>query len=185
AAQGLFAKEGFANATTRDIAKEAGIATGTLFNYFPTKEAIAMALVAEALDGARRKFEARPHAGGSLEEKLFSFIACELRSLKPHSNHLEPVLETALCPLARASASPEGESLRVNHLEVVERMIALREGAAPPSSVSLHVYWALYTGVLAFWARDASPHQEDTLALLDHSLRAFAGSLPQSKPHHA
>ena len=40
------------------------------------------------------------------------------------------------------------------------------------------LYWTLYTGVLAFWACDASPHQEDTLAVLDHYLRAFVGSLP-------
>jgi len=181
AAQALFAREGFDQTTTRSIAKAAGIATGTLFNYFPTKEAIAMALVAEALDEAHRKFEARRRPGGSLEEDMFAFIATELRCLKPHRNHLEPVLETALSPLARASASPEGESLRVNHLEVVEHVIASREGAEMPSSVSLHVYWALYTGVLAFWTRDASPHQEDTLAVLDHSLKAFVGSIAQSK----
>jgi AcrR family transcriptional regulator len=35
----LFAKEGYDNATTRGIAAKAGIAAGTLFNYFETKEA--------------------------------------------------------------------------------------------------------------------------------------------------
>ena len=33
----LFAKDGFWNATTANIAKHAGVATGTLFTYFPTK----------------------------------------------------------------------------------------------------------------------------------------------------
>jgi AcrR family transcriptional regulator len=181
AAQALFAQQGFENATTRDIAQAAGIAAGTLFNYFPTKEAVAMALVAAALEQAHRKFEARRQPGESLEEDLFSFIATELGCLKPHRNYLAPVLETALSPLAKANASPEGEALRVDHLEVVERLTAARGQTQRPSIVSLQVYWALYTGVLAFWAQDASPRQEDTLAVLDHSLKAFVGSIPLPK----
>ena len=37
----LFVSQGWQNTTTRDIAVAAGIATGTLFNYFATKEGIA------------------------------------------------------------------------------------------------------------------------------------------------
>ena len=36
----LFAENGFWNTPTSQIAKHAGVATGTLFNYFPTKEAL-------------------------------------------------------------------------------------------------------------------------------------------------
>jgi AcrR family transcriptional regulator len=43
----LFAEKGFDSTTTRDIALAAGTATGTLFNYFPTKEAIVACLAAE------------------------------------------------------------------------------------------------------------------------------------------
>ena len=177
AARDCFSRAGFEAATTRDIAAAAGIAAGTLFNYFPAKEAIAMAMVAEALGAARRQFEGRPR-GESLEEDLFALIAAELRALRPHRGYLRPVLETALSPMARAEASPEGESIRVEHLEAVGRLIAGRAPGGPPSPVAWSLYWTLYTGVLAFWASDASPHQEDTLAVLDHYLRAFVGSLP-------
>jgi AcrR family transcriptional regulator len=34
----LFTERGFHGTTTAQISKEAGVATGTLFNYFPTKE---------------------------------------------------------------------------------------------------------------------------------------------------
>jgi len=180
AARDCFSKAGFDAATTRDIAAAAGIAAGTLFNYFPAKEAIAMALVAEALGAARRQFEGRPR-GESLEEDLFALIAAELRALRLHRGYLAPVLETALSPLARAGASSEGESIRVEHLEAVERLVAGRAPGGPLSPVAWSLYWTLYTGVLAFWAGDASPHQEDTLAVLDHYLRAFVGSLPHPK----
>jgi AcrR family transcriptional regulator len=177
AARDCFSRVGFEAATTREIASTAGIAAGTLFNYFPAKEAIAMALVAEALDAARRQFEGYPR-GESLEEDLFALIATELRALRPHRGYLRPVLETALSPLARAEASPEGEAIRVEHLAAVESLIAGRTPGGPLSPVALSLYWTLYTGVLAFWACDASPHQEDTLAVLDHYLGAFVGSLP-------
>ncbi|MBX3052642.1 MAG: TetR/AcrR family transcriptional regulator [Caldilineaceae bacterium] len=36
----LFAAEGFWNTPTARIAKHAGVATGTLFNYFPSKDAL-------------------------------------------------------------------------------------------------------------------------------------------------
>ena len=177
AARDCFSRAGFEAATTRDIAAAAGIAAGTLFNYFPAKEAIAMALVAEALGAARRQNEGRPR-GESLEEDLFALIAAELRSLRPHRGYLRPVLETSLSPLARAEVSPEGEAIRVEHLEMVERLIAARRPGKPSSPIVLNLYWTLYTGVLAYWAGDSSPHQEDTLAVLDHYLRAFVGSLP-------
>jgi AcrR family transcriptional regulator len=180
AARDCFSKAGFEAATTRDIAAAAGIAAGTLFNYFPAKEAIAMALVAEALGTARRQFEGRSR-GASLDEDLFALIAAELRGLRPHRGYLRPVLETALSPMVGAEASPDGEAMRVEHLEAVGRLIAARAPGVMLSPVALSLYWTLYTGVLAFWACDASPHQEDTLAVLDHYLRAFVGSLPDPK----
>jgi AcrR family transcriptional regulator len=178
AARDRFTQAGFEAATTRDIAAAAGIATGTLFNYFPSNEAIAMAMVAEALGEARRRLEKRP-VGESLEEDLFALIAAELRGLRPHRSYLRPVLETALSPLARADACPEGEAIRIEHLETVGRLVAARMPEDTLSPVALSLYWTLYTGVLAFWAGDSSPKQEDTLAVLDHYLGAFASSLPQ------
>ena len=171
-----FAKVGFEAATTREIAAAAGIAAGTLFNYFPSKEAIVMAMVAEALSKAHRGFEAGPR-GGSLVEDLFAFIAAELRGLRPLRGCLRPVLETALSPLARANASPDGEAIRIGHLETVGRLIAARTPGESLPPVAWNLYWTLYTGVLAFWAGDSSSHQEDTLAVLDHYLRAFVASL--------
>jgi len=174
--QELFARLGFDAATTREIASAARIAAGTLFNYFPTKEAIAVALAAEAMDQAHGDFEAhRP--GESLAEDLFALIAVELRHLKPFRPLLKAVLEAALGPTVQAGSSPETESIRLGHLAVAEGLIAQRYPNAVSSPVVMSLYWTLYTGVLAFWAGDSSPGQEDTLAVIDHYLKAFAGSL--------
>ncbi len=45
----LFAKKGYHNATTAEIAKASGIAKGTLFNYFKSKEHLLRSLIFETL----------------------------------------------------------------------------------------------------------------------------------------
>ena len=43
----LFTERGFHGTSTAQISKEAGVATGTLFNYFPTKEDLINSLYIE------------------------------------------------------------------------------------------------------------------------------------------
>jgi AcrR family transcriptional regulator len=171
AAVGAFRQRGFEATTTRDIAAAAGIATGTLFNYFATKEAIVEHLAGEALAKARAGFD-WDAAEVELEEALFAFVAAELRQVKPLRKFIAPLLETSLSPLAVGRRSDANNDLRVEHLETVAGL-ALKHGFADLSPVALQVYWTLYVGVLAFWAVDKSPKQEDTLALLDQSLTMF------------
>ena len=175
AAVGLFQTHGFEATTTRDIARAAGIATGTLFNYFDTKEAIVTLLAVEAL-GKARSVAMKQGLEGGLEEELFALVAAELRQLKPLRKFILPLLETVLSPLAVVKANGAGESLRVEHLEAVTGLVG-RHGLEDIPPLALQVYWSLYTGVLAFWASDKSPKQEDTLALLDQSLNMFVAWL--------
>jgi AcrR family transcriptional regulator len=170
-ARRLFTDNGFDSTTTRDIALAADIATGTLFNYFPTKEAVLASLAAEAL----AETDASTNASTTLDEALFALIAAGLRKLKPFRKHLPVLLETALSPLAKAP-DEAAASLRTAHLEAVAKLIAAH-ARAPLSPTVLQLYWTLYTGVLAFWAADNSPKQEDTLALLDDSLDMFVAWL--------
>ena len=170
----LFRTNGYDATTTRDIAVAAEIATGTLFNYFPTKEAIVSSLVEAALvraRGVKTKITA-----DSLEEELFACVAAELRQLKPQRKYIAALLETSLSPLAAPAGQDTSELLRTEHLEMVAAR-ARHHGLGELSAVALQLYWTLYTGVLAFWAADKSPKQEDTLALLDQSLAMFAGWL--------
>ena len=187
AARRLFAGKGFDATTTRDIAQAAGIASGTLFNYFETKEALLACLAADASADALREFETRRPAAGeaaraTLEEDLFALVAASLRKLKPFRRHLPVLLETALSPLA---AAPGGDAaaLRTGHLEAVARLAAAHR-RAPLSATALQLYWTLYTGALVFWASDASPKQEDTLALIDDSLDMYVAWL-RSQPADA
>jgi len=177
-AKELFASQGFDATTTRDIAKAAGIATGTMFNYFSSKEAVVGSLAAEALADHKVDFNRSNREGTSLEEDLFAFVAAGLRKLKPLRKHLPVVLGTALST-ACADVDDDCSSLRVSHLDTIARL-GHKHGLKELPSMALQIYWSLYTGLLLFWANDTSPRQEDTLALLDHSLEMFVSWLTDS-----
>jgi AcrR family transcriptional regulator len=198
ASKKLFAQQGFEATTTRDIARAAEIAVGTLFNYFPTKESIVECLVRDACARAAQDFGVRvsavksreparnlAHADEplSLEEDLFAHAAGILRKLKPYRKYLPAILETTLSPLARNPANQDQPSLSTDHLETVSRIASAHGQQELLTATALQLYWTLWTGVLAFWAKDRSPRQEDTLALLDQSLAMFVGWLT-SQPNH-
>jgi AcrR family transcriptional regulator len=179
AATRLFITEGWDRTTTRGIASAARIATGTLFNYFESKEAIVAALISDALGNAQHALRSQRGEDESLAEELFTLIWTELSSLRAFRNFLPAAAETILSPLRRPSQQSAGDSIRANHLEAVEHIIVGHGVPGPLSAATLQLYWTLYLGVFAYWAGDDSPNQEDSLALLDRSLTLFIASLPR------
>ncbi|MFO1096036.1 MAG: TetR/AcrR family transcriptional regulator [Planctomycetaceae bacterium] len=175
--QTLFAAHGFEATTTREIAQAAGIGVGTLFNYFPTKESIAGVLISGAYKQAVHAQLSRDlDDSTSLEEELFAHVAAVLRKLRPFRSYLTAVLDTELSPLNSDGDATAG-TFRTAHLEVVDQIAARHGSGESFTAVAGHLYWTLFVGVLAFWSKDASPKQEDTLALLDQSLAMFVGWL--------
>src|SRR5262245_46131026 len=172
AAVQLFRQQGFAAATTRDIARQARIAAGTLFNYFPSKEAIVVALVADAVAAADDDFPPTRRAGASLEEDLFLYVATGLRRLKRHRAYLAVAIQAALSPLIFADRFDDVESFRELHLRRVQELAA-EHGHSEISPVAMQLYWTLYLGILSYWTSDRSPKQEDSLVLVDQSLSMF------------
>ena len=167
AAKALFRTKGFDSATTRDISKAVGIATGTMFNYFPSKEAIVVELASQSLEKAEAEFAKSRRKGAPLEETLFASVAAQLRSMRPLRKYIRPLLETALSP---AAPKDDAEASLRTGLNEHFAGILREHGVSDPSPVQLNIFWSLYVGVLSSWGTDKSPKQEDTLALLDQSI---------------
>jgi AcrR family transcriptional regulator len=84
AAYRVFAERGFEQATMDEIAKAAGVAKGTLYLYYPSKQEIySAALHRIAVDLAARTAAAVEGAAG-IEAKLQAFIATRLRYFEEH-----------------------------------------------------------------------------------------------------
>jgi AcrR family transcriptional regulator len=72
AAAEVFGERGYGGATTREIARRAGVAEGTVFNYFPTKKEILVAMMEhEVLDALPDYFRDEPGDDLALLEALF------------------------------------------------------------------------------------------------------------------
>ncbi|MEJ2201210.1 MAG: TetR/AcrR family transcriptional regulator [Desulfuromonadaceae bacterium] len=184
----LFLSQGFETTTTRDIATAAGLAAGTLFNYFPSKETLAMSLVREALAEGIADYQRRHGGTEELAEDLFLLVSSGLRRLRPLRPFLGPVLERSLSPFCRKTTCPEGEEARLEHLTQVREILFRHGFVSTPDEVALTIYWSLYLGILAFWTGDETPQQEATRALIDYSLQMFvqtiAGNLPPTGAAH-
>jgi AcrR family transcriptional regulator len=185
----IFTSKGFEESTTRDIAQASGLAVGTLFNYFPTKETLAMTMVTEALSQGREDFLRRRIGTEDLVEELFLFVASGLRRLRPLRPFLGPVLERSLSPFPRKNICQEGEAARQGHLATVQRIITGHGFTEAPDYVAMTMYWSLYLGILAFWSNDESQNQEASQSMIDYSIRMFvqviSGAMPDKGEAHA
>lgn len=176
-AERLFADKGYEETTTRDISEACGIAKGTLFNYFNSKETLAMTLVAQAMESGRQAYLRRKSGEESLVEELFLLVASELRALRPYRSYIGPVLESGMSIFAKKSTCPAGDEVRQQHLRTVDVALAAHGFAFIQHSIPVTLYWALYLGILAHWSGDQSESQVETLTLADYSIQVFVNTI--------
>lgn len=176
-AEKLFAGKGYEETTTRDISEACGMAKGTLFNYFKSKETLAMTLVAQAMESGRQTYLRRKAGDESLVEELFLLVASELRALRPYRSYIGPVLESGMSLFAKKSTCPAGDEVRRIHLKTVEAALASHGFAFIQHSIPVTLYWALYLGILAHWSGDQSENQVETLTLADYSMQVFVNTI--------
>ena len=175
AALALFQEKGFDATTTKAIARRARIAEGTVFNYFETKEDIALYFfeleVDHAIAAVRKDARLRR---APLEEKLFALIQTQLDFLKPHQRFIGAAFIHALRPTSKLGFSAQAIALRNRYVAFVQGLI---EESMPRRSGGLFawfappVFWIYYLGSLLYWLNDESQGKQNTLALLDRSLK--------------
>src|SRR2546421_4607983 len=130
AALELFAQKGFYQTTTKAISKKARIAEGTLFNYFQTKEDLALYFFEQELEQIVEWYQHDRRAQkAALPEKLFAIIHRLLDRLAPYEEFIGAVYLRALQPSSRLnplSLSAQQHNLRF--LRFIRELLA--EGAA-------------------------------------------------------
>ena len=74
AAVRLFARQGYAATSVEQITREAGVAKGTFFVHFATKDAVVTQLVRDQVRAARRARDRVIAKGGSPIDALRSYV---------------------------------------------------------------------------------------------------------------
>jgi len=187
AALNLFQTKGFEGTTTRSIARKAGIAEGTVFNYFRTKEDIALYFFEQEVGHAVASVRDNPRLRkASLEEKLFALVESQLEYLAPYERFIGAALLHALKPSSPLGPfSHRAMELRHRYLGFVEELIEEsipKQKQNPLAFLAPEVFWIYYLGTLLYWLYDSSEDKQNTLAFLDRSLTIGVALLKKGKP---
>lgn len=140
AALRLAVEEGLHNVTTAAVSREAGIAAGTLFNYFNTKEALLNALY---VDLVRRRFAA---VTAGLDEaasdkfRTFWFAWARWHLDRPDIPHVIQQYEVS------ALLTPESRAVREELDEALRRLFIPDAVERPMPPLDQQVMYALMVG---------------------------------------
>lgn len=172
AAMELFRRQGFDATTMREIAAEAGVATGAAYYYFDSKDAIVLAFYDQAQQELAPLLDEAIAGTKDLGQRLRALLDVKFRYFEPNrsllgalSAHADPAH-----PL-----SPFSQQTR----EVRERDMASFERALQNSRVRVaadlaphlpRILWMYQMGLILFWIYDRSPEQRRTRALVQKSL---------------
>jgi AcrR family transcriptional regulator len=189
AALELFRERGFAEATMREVAARAGVATGLAYYYFKSKDAIVLAFYQQARDDLATELEAA-HESGRAADRIQALIEAKFNYFKPNRRFLGALMAHAAD--ASSPLSPFGEPSReIREFDLAHFQRALTEtGTRVPSDLAPHIakiLWFYQMGLLLFWIYDRSPQQRRTRALLATSIEVVAmliklSNLPLLRP---
>lgn len=182
AALELFAKKGFHRTTTKEISRRAGIAEGTLFNYFPTKEDLALYFFERELDGLFEWFrKEKTIQDAPLPEKLFAIIHRLLERLSPYEDFIGAVYLRALQPSSKLSPlSLPSQERHIRYLRFIRDILAGAEAEDEiprTGDIGAYAFGIFHMAMITYWLQDRSPGKENTLALLDRCLKLAANLL--------
>ena len=162
----LIAARGYEATTLRNIANKAGVSVGLLYRYFPSKQAVVIALYDElSSDYARRAAEM---PSGRWRDRFIFALRTSLDVLEPHQMALR-----ALTPVLVGdpdegifSSSTAFSRLRVQH--VFEQAVVASSDAPnqPLASALGRLLYLVHLAVLLWWLLDKSSHQRATAALV-------------------
>jgi AcrR family transcriptional regulator len=176
AALKLFAEKGFYNTGTRAISRKAGIAEGTLFNYFETKEDLALYFFEREMDEVIEWYEGNARMKrAALPEKLFAVIHHSLERLEPYEEFIGAVYLRALAPSSKLSPwRLQNQERDLRYLRFIRNILAEAESEdrlPPLGDFGAYAFHLFHLAIITYWLQDPSRGKEQTLALLDRCLK--------------
>jgi AcrR family transcriptional regulator len=172
----LFSTRGFYRTTTRRISRKAGVAEGTLFNYFRSKEDLALYFFEQEVQGIIEWFQQEKSLReATVVEQLFAVVHRHLERMAPYEEFIGAVYLRALQPVSKLHPmSLESQSLNLRYLRFIRGILerAEQDGEIPEvGDLGAWAFGLFHVGILTYWLHDESPGKERTLALLDRSLK--------------
>jgi AcrR family transcriptional regulator len=176
AALKLFAEKGFYKTSARAISRKAGIAEGTLFDCFETKEDLVLYFFEREMDEGIEWFKGNPRMKrAALPEKLFAIIQHSLERLEPYQEFIGAVYLRALAPFSKLGGwRLQNQERNLRYLQFIRDILAEAESEnelPPLGDFGAYAFCLFHSAIITYWLQDCSPGKEQTLALLDRCLK--------------
>lgn len=131
----LFVTNGVANTSTAQISAEAGIAAGTLFLYFPTKQELIDTLILDIAEAQSRLIESRLQPDLTARESFFAIWSSSIEWFIDNPPAYEYVQQVRDTGLVSPAAVQKSGSVFAFYYTAIQK--GLREGCLKPAPVEL------------------------------------------------
>jgi len=162
----LIAARGYEETTLREIAKEAKVSVGLLYRYFPSKQAVVIALYDELSTEYGRQAADMPR--GRWRDRFIFALNTSLQVLEPHQLALRALTPVLVGDPEERIFSPSTAFSRLRVQRVFEEAVTgATDAPNPPLAEALgRLLYLVHLAVLLWWLLDKSTKQRATSALV-------------------
>lgn len=162
----LIAQRGYESTTLRGIAEEADVSVGLLYRYFPSKQAVIIALYDELSADFARQATEMPR--GRWRDRFVFALEASLRALAPHRTALRALVPVLVGDPEDGVFGSGTAFSRVRVQRVFEDVVVSATDAPqqPLAGALARVLYLVHLAVLLWWLLDRSDRQRATDALV-------------------
>ncbi|MBC7808033.1 MAG: TetR/AcrR family transcriptional regulator [Akkermansiaceae bacterium] len=167
AALALFARQGFAGATMRDIAAEAGCSLGLAYRYFSRKEDMVLALYDRLAQELSDEADRLPKS--KLAERWAAIEIADLERLAPHRDALAALFGAGLSPDAPTQVLGGATAEIRDRVRGVFARVVNGASDAPKREQSAEIttlFYAAHLSLVLFYLQDRTHNQKATRDLI-------------------
>ncbi len=164
----LFAEKGYVQTTMREIAAKADCSLGLAYRYFPSKDAMVLALYERMVVEFAEEAASLPN--GTLAERWGRALRGDLARLETNRGALMGLTSAGLTPGSITQVmGPDVASVRERMLAIFRDIVIGSRDAPRPAVADAFatLFYALYLVLVLFWLQDATPGQQVTHRLID------------------
>lgn len=132
---------GFEAVRQRDVAARAGVALGTLYKRFPSKEGILVAALEMETEKMMRKLAQQPITGDTAEERVGNLFRTITRGMCRKPNLAKALIKALTSGEADLTEKVAGYHTRLK--EVIARTLCSADGSVAPTELELEVAFTL------------------------------------------
>jgi len=170
----LVTSKGLKSATMREIARQAGLGDATIYNYFPTKEAIVYGYYEDKFDGVIKQLkQIKDFNEYTFDEQLQTFFETILELFLPDREFLEKTFKTTFFALSQHYSRIR--PIKEKFMAIVEDIFtaAIEVDEIPDQvfrEMTIQFFWEYYIGIVIYWLKDDTDQFEGTTVLIDKSI---------------